>query len=92
MLQVNNGDGSGVITTKAEFFNSQTVKCVISDNGVYEVAVSNDGETVSDYKVYISYNSHCERCNQTGCQKRVKYRHTILCVKSSVLKEVWFSK
>ncbi|XP_056005498.1 uncharacterized protein LOC130050218 isoform X3 [Ostrea edulis] len=64
------GSASEVTTSKAEFFNSQTAKCLISVNGVYEVAISNDGETTSVYKIYISYNSYCDRCNETGCRRR----------------------
>ncbi|XP_062619832.1 von Willebrand factor D and EGF domain-containing protein-like, partial [Saccostrea cucullata] len=57
-------------TSKAEFLNSQTVKCAFPNDGLYEVAVSNDGQTTSLYTIYIIYNSHCHQCTSSGCTVR----------------------
>jgi hypothetical protein len=59
------------MTSKAEYTNSETVICTLPGEGLYEIAVSNNGQTTSVYKTYIIYNSYCDRCTDTGCTTRV---------------------
>lgn len=50
------------------------VKCTFQAVAFYEIAVSNDGEIMSEYIQYIDFNSHCHRCNSAWCTKRVCMR------------------
>ena len=64
---------SDAVTSHAEYLNTETVVCTLPGEGLYQVAVSNNGQTTSPYQVYIIYNSYCHRCTQTGgCMTRVR--------------------
>lgn len=72
-LQANLTVTSDVTTSKAEYVNSETVVCTFPGEGLYQVAVSNNGQTTSLYQVYIIYNSYCYSCSETGCTRRVRF-------------------
>ncbi|XP_078311454.1 uncharacterized protein LOC111132750 [Crassostrea virginica] len=74
------------VTSPAEYLNTETVVCTLPGEGLYQVAVSNNGQTTSPYQVYIIYNSYCHHCTQTeGCRTR-----TDICVIEGVCYENGF--
>ena len=66
-LQVNVSPVSDVNQIKAKYLNSRLVTCKFPEKNFYAVAVSNDGIRVSEYVIYIIYDSHCHHCNNSLC-------------------------
>ena len=55
----------------AEFVHSTLVRCPFSGDGEIEVAVSNNGATLSNFLSYVCYDSVCDNCTETPCTIRV---------------------
>ncbi|XP_041370718.1 uncharacterized protein LOC121384400 [Gigantopelta aegis] len=64
-------DGTEV-SSEAIFVNSEVIKCKVTSLGLFNISVSNDGNTKSNMFVFIRFDSVCQTCTvENGCSDRV---------------------
>ena len=63
-------DGTS-LTGNVSFVSREQVTCQLPDSGIYNVSVSNDGNSFGAELTYIGYDSSCYSCDLSGCSQRV---------------------
>ena len=60
---------------KATFINSEQVLCEIPEQKIYKVFVSNvrSKTVVSTAVIFVTFDSSCYECDQTGCVYQVRH-------------------
>ncbi|XP_035829885.1 uncharacterized protein LOC106014199 isoform X2 [Aplysia californica] len=54
----------------AEYITSTLVRCPFSEDGEYDVSVSNNGQSMSNTLMYICFDSVCDNCTTSPCTTR----------------------
>ena len=63
-------DGAS-LTGNVSFVSREQVTCQLPNSGIYNVSVSNDGNSFGAELTYIGYDSSCYSCDLSGCSQRV---------------------